>query len=186
MTIGSPMFAFSMGFRSQLVFIFTVGLVVLAMASSLVTSRLSSHTVSENLIAQGYQVTKNFAAEVTLALLYGSADNAKDPARSLLAFPEVKGVAVYDPDQRVLFAAGQETVPHRGTKRWPMQLSWDSESANAWYFVAPVYIRRTAGETESSPFEAEVRASEHIGFVRVVVGKNMPSSGKSVGELWFR
>lgn len=95
------------GFRQQLVLTFTIGIISLALISSLAISTLSSSTARKMLLDQGRNITANFAAQSTLTLLYQSADNAQDIAQAALNFPDIKGVVIYDQAYQVLFSKGK-------------------------------------------------------------------------------
>lgn len=76
-----------MRFGEQLVLTLTIGLASLALLSSFAITSLTSRTVKEKLLEEGRRIAENFAAQSTLALLYQSAENAKDAAASTLGFP---------------------------------------------------------------------------------------------------
>ncbi|ADE14558.1 diguanylate cyclase [Nitrosococcus halophilus Nc 4] len=160
------------GFRQQLVLTFTIGILCLALFSSFAISTLSSRTVRTTLIEQGRRATETFATQSTLALLYQSADNAKEAANATLAFPDIQGVAIYDLEYQVLLSKGQKALPPGDNVQWPKQLWLERETEKAWYFVAPVYTRQGNTEQEESPFIANPPDPELIGFVRVVMGKD--------------
>ncbi|KFI23000.1 EAL domain-containing protein [Nitrosococcus oceani] len=160
------------GFRQQLVLTFTIGIICLALLSSFAISTLSSRTVRTTLLEQGRRATETFAAQSTLALLYQSADNAKEAARATLAFPDIQGVAIYDPEYQVLLSEGQEALLPAEHALWPRMLWLERETEDAWYFVAPVYTRQGGSDLEESPFLANPPEPELIGFVRVMMGKN--------------
>ncbi len=159
------------GFRQQLAITFTIGIFCLALISSFAISSLSSRTVRTQLLEEGRQITENFATQSVLALLYHSADNAMESVRATLAFPYVKGVAIYDSEQKVLLSEGQMMNPKVLRGPWPRILTLEQESSAAWYFVAPVYSHQGDRQTDTSPFSAPAPEPELIGFVRVVIGK---------------
>ena len=82
------------------------------------------------LIEQGRQAAQNFATQSTLAILYHSKDNAKDPARTTLAFPDVRGVAIYDLEYQLLFAEGEQALPPANDVHWSGHLELDGKRVN--------------------------------------------------------
>jgi diguanylate cyclase (GGDEF)-like protein len=160
------------GFRQQLALTFTAGIICLALLSSFAISTLSSSTARRMLLEQGRHITETFAAQSTLALLYQSADNAQDIAQATLNFPDIKGVAIYDLEYRVLFSKGQEVLLPGDLLQWPKMPTLEQETEDAWYFVAPVYTHRSSATLEDSPFVTKPPKPELIGFVQVVMGKN--------------
>ena len=158
-------------FLHQLALTFSIGILFLALLSSLAISTLSSRAVHAKLIEQGLQATETLAGQSALALLYLSADNAEDPLRSGLAFPDVRGVGIYDLGNRVLLDKGENPIPADAREPWPRNLQLDRETPDAWYFVAPVYLH-TSRENQDSPFVAAPKPAELIGYARVKMGKD--------------
>jgi diguanylate cyclase (GGDEF)-like protein len=162
-------------FHYQLAVTFTLGILCLVLLSSAAITELTHRIVREKLLAQGSQATKTFAEQSTLALLYSSTEDAEGPIRSILAFPDVRGVAVYTAGHAPLAAAGEAAAPAGSDPQWPIELQLEQESEAAWYFVAPVFARRTHTE-DVSPFAALPQDEELIGFVRLTMGKETLTS----------
>lgn len=163
-------------FLQQLVVAFTLGIFCLSLLSSFAISKLSYEIVRDKLVKQGYQATETFAGLSILSLLYASKENAEEPVRATLAFPDVHGVAIYTQDHILLMSQGESVVDSVDKQTWPEQLQLDQESAEAWYFVAPVYARRMG---EASPFVETPQKPELIGFVRLVMSKESLKAMKS-------
>src|SRR3990172_1491435 len=163
------------GFRRQLTIGFTVSIIVLALVSSLTISWLASNKVRINLVEQARQITLGFARQSSLALLYGSAENAVDSAAATLAFPDIRHVAIYD-------AKGQTILSEGRPSSWtPNGLQEDRRAAvvlakelpHAWHFLAPVYLHNeNLQDTAVSPFELSDPGEELLGFVQVEMSKN--------------
>lgn len=154
-------------FLQQLIVSFTFGIACLSVLSSLAISTLSYQIVRDRWITQGLKTTGNLAEQMTLALLYFSPENAEAPVRSILAFPDVTGVAVYRADHGLLLARGE---PAGVPEQWPEQLQLERDTDHQWIFVAPVFAGRSTGP-EGSPFGADDSPRELIGFVRLVMDK---------------
>ena len=99
------------GFQQQLTIMFAFGVLVMSLLSSFVISTLSYHIVRDKWIAQGRQSTEAFAAQSTLALLYASQENAEEPARRFMSFPDVQAVAIYNNIHEPLFERGEPAPP---------------------------------------------------------------------------
>ncbi|AEF99550.1 EAL domain-containing protein [Methylomonas methanica] len=157
-------------FQQQLTVTFLFGLLIMSLLSSIGISTLSYQIVRDKWILQGRQSTEAFAAQSALALLYDSKENAEEPARRFLAFPDVRGVAVYNIAHQILLARGQPLTAVDSGSQWPISAPSTQETADAWYFTAPVFAHN-GSEQEPSPFEAETPAPELIGYVRLGIGK---------------
>ncbi len=157
-------------FLQQLAVTFTLGIICLSLLSSFAISKLSYQIVRDKLVKQGYQATETFAGQSTLALLYASKENAQEPARAALAFPDVRGVAIYTQDYTPLMSQGESVLENADRQTWPQQVQLDQETEKAWYFVAPVFARSVVEQNES-PFVASPQKPELIGFVRLMMSK---------------
>ncbi len=162
-------------FQRQLSITVTLGILFLALFSSLVESWQGTEQGRRNLIEQGQRITENLARQSALALIYAAADNAAGAANATLAFPGVVRVEIHDARQRVLLALGSIDASERFTRTKPTDETvlageahavLDAESPNAWRFAAPVYSQPSA----ESPFN-EAAAPELLGHVAVVISK---------------
>src|SRR3989304_9202140 len=93
-------------FERQLGIMVTLGILFLALSSSLAGSWQSNERVRANLIEQGQRITENLAHQSTLALIYASADNAAEAVSATMAFPGVVSVEIRDAGQRILLTRG--------------------------------------------------------------------------------
>ena len=159
-------------FRRQLGVMVTLGVLLLALFSSLVGSWLSNERVRLNLLEQGQRITENLARQSALALIYASADNAADAVSATMAFPGVVSVEIRDVSQVKLLTRGDAN--HSGFPAAIERTNWeqagavlDAESRNAWRFVAPVFTQPSV----ESPFNVQTAAPELLGHVSVVMSK---------------
>lgn len=159
------------GFRKQLVTIFTVGVVLLAILSSVAVSALSSRSVNFTLVKQGSQAAEAFASQSALALLYESPENATEAVKTTLAFPDIVGVAIYDLEQSELLAEGDAALLREPVVQWPSSTGLVRESDDEWEFMAPVYSQPLGSQDEDSPFRSSAPDPQLLGYVRVVMGK---------------
>ncbi|MCK9608058.1 MAG: EAL domain-containing protein [Methylomonas sp.] len=157
-------------FQQQLTVTFLFGLLIMSLLSSFGISALSYQIVRDKWIAQGRQSTEVFAAQSALALLYESQENAEEPARRFLAFPDVRGVAVYNIAHQPLLERGEPLAAVDNGSQWPLSSPSTQETPDAWYFTAPVFAHNRTRQ-ETSPFEAQIPDPELIGYVRLGLGK---------------
>jgi diguanylate cyclase (GGDEF)-like protein len=160
------------GFRRQLTAIVSAAILVLAVFSALMNSWEANRRMKGYLIEQGQHVAENLARQSTLALLYHSADNAREGVATTLAFPDVLLVEITDAAHKILLSqakpgAAIPTQQRRLTETALAQAMLESETENEWRFGAPVYT----GQTDGSPFEMQERQPQLLGYVHVVLGK---------------
>ncbi len=157
-------------FRRQLTLAFTLGIVFLALISSLAASLLGSSRTRDNLIEQGQQITRNLARQSTLALLYSEGENARDAAQGTLEFPDVHYVAIHDLSDTLLLEMGYSSLEHPphhhkiGTNK-ALQIV---ETRNGWFFTAPVQTQVSNDLAELAP---DNPGPELLGYVEVELGK---------------
>ncbi len=157
-------------FRRQLTLAFTLGIIFLALISSLAASLLGSSRTRDNLVEQGQQITRNLARQSTLALLYGEGENARDAAQGTLEFPDVHYVAIHDISDALLLEMGYSSLEHPphhhdNISRTTLQVI---ETRNGWFFTAPVYTQVSNDLSVLGPDEPK---PELLGYVEVELGK---------------
>ena len=158
-------------FRRQLGIMITLGILLLALSSSLVGSWQSNERVRANLIEQGRHITENLARQSTLALIFASPDNAAEAVQATMAFPGVIGLEIRDAKKHALLTRGRAEFAEFTAMLNPANARTsavlDQENGNAWRFVAPVY---TQPATET-PFNVQTAQPELLGYVSVVMSK---------------
>lgn len=158
-------------FRNQLGIMITLGILLLALCSSLVGSWQSNERVRANLLEQGRHITENLARQSALALIFASADNASEAVKSTMAFPGVIGVEIRDVKKRPLLTRGDAAFAEFGSSFNSSGLSndavLDQENGNAWLFAAPVFTQ----PSPDSPFNVQTARPELLGYVSVVMSK---------------
>ncbi|MBI5429704.1 MAG: EAL domain-containing protein [Nitrosomonadales bacterium] len=166
-------FSQKLTFQRQLGITVTLGILLLALISSIVGSWQGNERVRHDLIEQGQRITESLARQSSLALIYSSADNAAEAVSATMAFPGVVGVEIRHANGSVLLARGNpkhkpdelvEQTNHAGGLQAAALL--DAESRFAWHFAAPVYSQPSA----ESPF-GEAATPELLGSVSVVMSK---------------
>src|SRR5471032_1918617 len=160
------------GFRSQLTLILSASILGLALFSSLINSWEASARMRAYFIEQGQRVADNLARQSTLALLFHSAENARDVVGATLAFPDVAGVQISDAKHHVLLAKLQQGVtldPAAAGQAALTRATLVGENGDAWVFGAPVY----GGQAEeASPFDVQEHQPQLLGYVHVQIGKD--------------
>ena len=158
-------------FQRQMGFAVTLGIIFLALFSSIVGSWQVNERVRHDLIEQGQRITENLARQSALALVYSSADNASEVVKATMAFPGVVGVEIRHANGHALLVRGdikstrffEQADQNDGLQAAAIL---DAESSNAWHFAAPVYSQ----PTEESPF-SEAATPELLGYVSVEMSK---------------
>ena len=169
MTSTVPLSLTRTSFHRQLLLIFSVGIIFLALVASVTTAWVTSQQVRTLLVTEGLQVTENLAEQSVLALLYDSGDNALDAARTTLSFPAIQRVTIFNARHQPILAQQKSKTPGLGLE----QLQWVQggaalieETARAWHFMAPVYV-------EADPLPAALATErELLGHVYVVMHKD--------------
>jgi signal transduction histidine kinase/ActR/RegA family two-component response regulator len=163
-------------FQRQLSIAVALGVLALALVSSLASAWQGKSQIRETLMLQGLRVANSLASQSALALLSAAPDNATTAVNAALAFPDVLRVELHDAEGAMLLTRTTEanadalsppaSAPAMA-RAAPHEAYLESESEQAWQFVAPVWTR-----PEASPFDLVRKAPEFLGYVRVVHGKD--------------
>ena len=156
-------------FQRQLSIAVTIGVIALALFSSMASAWQGSRQIRETLMRQGAHIATSLASQSTLALLYASSDNATEAVNAALTFPDVLRVEIRKADGGVLISRGvagstSGTMPI--PQLHPKEAYLEAETDDAWRFVAPVWTKPA-----ETPFEVVAPNEEFLGYVRVVHSK---------------
>jgi diguanylate cyclase (GGDEF)-like protein/PAS domain S-box-containing protein len=159
-------------FRRQLAITIGLGILFLALSSSLTGSWQVNERVRTDLIEQGRRITENLARQSALALIFDSVENADEAVKATMAFPGVIGVEIRHSNGTALLARGDNDIvkaPGEDLSVSGLQAAamMDAESDAAWHFAAPVYSQ----PVDDSPF-SDAAAPELLGHVSVVMSKS--------------
>ncbi len=171
-----------MTFQQQLGITMALGVFCLALFSSVGSAWQGSQQVRENLIQQSLRIASSLASQSQLALLSGSPENANEAVAATLAFPDVLRVEVRKPNGGVLLAKGiaaagqsEQSAQAQPSSR---ESYLESETEEAWRFVAPVWTVRSA-----TPFDVVPPTDEFLGYVVVVLSK--ATLGRMVANIFL-
>ncbi|RFP19387.1 MULTISPECIES: EAL domain-containing protein [unclassified Duganella] len=159
------------GFQRQLTVIVSAAILGLAVFSALMNSWEANARMRDYFIGQGQRVADNLARQSTLALLFHSAENAREVVNSTLSFPDVAALQIMDARRKVLLSkvvAGATLDVANLNKVVPAHAGLVGETADGWLFAAPVY----GGQSEASPFELQEHQQQLLGYVHVQIAKN--------------
>ncbi len=156
-------------FRHQLALIFIGGILVLTLVTSFVVSNVSTSIITEQQIKQSLQVTESLAGQSELALLYQSAEAARDVAENAINFPGVKGILIETDRQEALFSLGQP-LGHLHVDEKITELSLVNQNSDYWVFASPVMSSQDYdNQLNIMPADQE---SFLLGYITVLVGKD--------------
>ncbi len=166
-----------MSFRIQILIVLSVGIVVLAITASLFTSWQVTSLMRASFVADGMNITQQFAEDSTLALVFQAPENAQDAAKATLQFTSARYVSVYDVQGNILYKLGDPMYWHpppdldlTGGEATPFH-----ESPRLWHFVAPVYVGQ---------FSETGATKERVGYVHVAISKEVMT--KITNTIFFR
>lgn len=167
----SHFFLSRLSFRQQLALTFSVGIILLAVISSVVISSSSQATIARQYLKGGQKVTLSFSEQSKLALLYESIDLAEEVAQVTLGFPDVTGIAIYNKDHTPLLVKGQPPILMNNLNMTLGQDIHFHEDQQRWEFYAPVYSKNDSSEDDAFAFRSETPSHQLVGFVTVVKSK---------------
>lgn len=160
-------------FRRQLSVTFSIGILALALVTSLTTAWVTSVNIYDQMVDDGLQVTKSLAKQSVLSLLYDSGENAEDAVNAALGFPSISFVSLIKADNQTLISKGITNTPISVIVPSGYEASLMKETNKEWIFIAPVYSEGQigSGDTTTLLFQEEVE-SEYLGSVIVIKTKD--------------
>ena len=130
-------------FRRQLVMVLVSGIIVTTILSTFLISEFTSNAVSKNLLEEGKKITESFASQSILGLLVSNVENVEDSVTTILNFPGIQGVGIYDLNKKPLVERGESTFSSGASGDvgpvWIDRVDLVKETDDDWYFVAPVF-----------------------------------------------
>lgn len=154
----------------QLSIAFALGMLLLALFGSLLSSIQSTRQIRQLLQAQGILAAETLAQGSQLALMYNASDNAATALRLALSVPDVLRVEIRGVNDKLLVGSdnrGNMLAPFKSMELRGDRPYIEDESDDAWSFVAPVTVERNV----ASPFEAGAADNIPLGYVRIVQSK---------------
>lgn len=169
----------NIGFRHQLGIVFSFGIFLLALITTIVVSSVSSNAMRVRILSESVKITQTLAEQSTLALLYDSKQNAADAAKIFYSFVDVIGIEVLNIDSASLYLEGIILPSQTSNNVIPKKSALSKESLDAWEFTAPVVLSQSFEETSAGELghlelnHTDVKAlnPEVIGYVKLVISK---------------
>ncbi|TNE76078.1 MAG: EAL domain-containing protein, partial [Gammaproteobacteria bacterium] len=159
----------SMKFRHQLSLIFVLGILFMALITSIAVSNISSQIFRDRQVEQGLQVADSLAKQGELALLYQSRESAKELVDNALNFPGVKSVAVLTETGTVLYSSSDTLSPQPDR---PEVVSLIHEDGKSWLFSAPVIAGDSQDNIWSEFDSTSSEGEELLGYIYLQMGKD--------------
>lgn len=156
-------------FSSQLMIIFSIGLLMLTAISTVVISSLSSQGVRTRLVEEGLSLTGTFAVRSTLALLYESKETARETTDTFMTFPDIVGVEILDVHFNTLGSEGLILDPLTEEQRQLQELKLLVDHDERWEFFSPVFTGIV--DSAEDPFGQVATSREVIGYVRLAMSQ---------------
>ena len=158
-------------FRAQLTAIFTIGILALATAGALSSAWVTKVHIEDQLFEDGQQVTESLAKQSALALIYNSADNAKDAADAAMGFPDIEQLAIINTDNTILLQRGGLLSTYKISSN-KQTITLLEEGINHWIFLAPVFLNAETPPDDTTLLFQSENKKELIGHVLVKKGKS--------------
>lgn len=159
-------------FRRQLTLVFSIGILTLALVSSLTTAWVTANSVYNQMVEDGVLVTKSLSKQTILALLYDSAENADDAINAALAFPSVRYVRLLDIENSIIAEKGNYKAEFPSDIFIGEQAMLVKETTEEWYFSAPVYSEGQITSDDHPMLYQDEPSLERLGAVILIISKN--------------
>lgn len=155
-------------FRQQLVLLFVVGSLLVALIGSFAASNFASSLMERELRSQGLSVTRTLGQNAKLALLYESREAASDAARSVSGFPDIQVLEIRTASGSILYQDAGGPAPIQGEPAASGYL--EQETPESWLFRLNV-LAETSAAWDPETEHAEPQAPEILGQVTLALHK---------------
>ena len=169
----------NIGFRHQLGIVFSFGIFLLALITTIVVSNVSASAMRARILSESVKITQTLAEQSTLALLYDSAENAADAVKMFTSFVDVIGIEILNTESSSLYLEGITLPSNSSNNSVPKKPELSKENALAWEFTAPVVLSQSFEENPSSELDhlelhyadSQILTPEVIGYVKLIISK---------------
>ncbi len=144
----------------------SIGIFLLALLTSLVSTWQNRDYLRTDIIKQGQGITELLARQSLLALLYESPENVMETANLTMSMPGVTGLEVYTATGKTLLSLGQPQSHSPMQAQNTSATILQAETDISWLFSAPVYTQ--AIDDGISP----PRPAEYLGMVSITLSKS--------------
>ena len=160
-------------FKRQLLFLFTVSVVVLALATSIVTAWQTSMEIRKSTIKAGEQISSNLANQLVLALLTASEENGQDAINSALGFESVNSIFVFNANNELLFSASNKASVNLklNYQTVPDNTQLINETNDIWTFASPVIFIDDQDDLDTIEPDNQQASEQQLGYVLVEYNK---------------
>ncbi len=173
-------FLSNLEFWQQLVISFTVGIVLLTFATSVVLTITANESLQFQLTRQSLHLADSLGRQARLSLLYESPEEARSVAEIALQYPDVVGIRISTSTGITLWEQGASSPPNMQPAPTTIKTALVDDGEQYLIFVAPV---RTDVEDDGLWQEggAEEKAQEELlGHLTIVVTKD------SLDRIWIQ
>lgn len=163
-------------FRTRVMLLVGVSFAIFAVVTATITPMVAGEVVAAREEQVGKEIATSFARQSELAVLYRSADNAKEAADKTRSFPGIVYVAVQDETGNSILSLGRYPNDWTPDSDVRGQLKGNAvyvyQNQKNWHFMVPVRVKASDDQIVLSPEREEV-----LGYVHVVRSKD------SLGQL---
>jgi two-component system, NarL family, sensor histidine kinase BarA len=162
-------------FKRQLLLLFISSVIILTVATTIITSYKTSEIIEKSTVSTALQITKNFAKQAMLALLTDNTDNAQEALNSTLGFSSVESVTIARTDNTILLASSEQADIKQYIKIAQQKITESAfllkELTNVWVFAAPVILKQDTTDEEMFDPNDDSLQTQNLGLVLITYNK---------------
>lgn len=170
-------FTSKIGFRRQIIWVFSCGILLLALATSMMITAISRDSLSQQFLNQNINITETIAGQSILALLYESVEAAEEVTSNSMSYQDISSIYIANSSANILFArhriAEKPTLSEAEQRKLLGQAAASTrveENEKYWHIISPVV--NEAGDGDIFMESQQDRQVDIIGHVLVVVSKS--------------
>lgn len=160
----------ALGFATRAALMLTVSFLGFAAFTAILTPTIAMRVLTASEVSEGERIAATLSKQSVLALVYHSAENAKEVLTNARSFPGVVYAAVYDDTQTIVLQEGDNFdnwQPNGYSVPVPVTTtSLVHDSQGYWHFISPVIT-----SAPDSPFAIAPTRNDYLGYVHIVRSK---------------
>ncbi|MGJ8692608.1 MAG: sensor histidine kinase [Thalassotalea sp.] len=167
--------------RSQVISFMIVGIALMTIIISLVTTAGVNHQSRQLMLDNAFQISEGLAKQVVFALLSGDPENASDAMTQVKGFQSVKAAKIIFTDHSNFLTIGNFPDIIERAQSTLASTAISQETNEYWLIKSPVYVAEQASSDAESEFELEetTEQAQTIGFVEVIYSKEHLSDAQT-------
>lgn len=179
-------FSSTKSIKSQVIRFLIVGIVLMTIVISLVTTKGVNLQSRQLMLNNAYQITEGLAAQVVFAVLSGDPQNADEAMKQVLGFQSVMGARLSLTDDTTYSTIGKFSSSLQGSQAQSQDTQIVLEKENYWLIKTPIKVTNPSNDKNELELEFELENEADNGSESIIGYAGVIYSKEHLKEAQFR